>query len=59
MTGKENCYDDAMVETFFKTLKSEVVWRMVVDTPVDATKTIRGYIDQVLQSNTASLSSGF
>ena len=27
MSGKGNCYDNAMVETFFKTLKSERVWR--------------------------------
>ena len=26
MSGKGNCYDNAMVETFFKTLKSELVW---------------------------------
>ncbi len=25
MSGKGNCYDNAMVETFFKTLKSELV----------------------------------
>ena len=46
MSGKGNCYDNAMVETFFKTLKSEVVWRTVFDTRADATKTIGGYIDQ-------------
>jgi putative transposase len=27
MSGKGNCYDNAMVETFFKTLKSELIWR--------------------------------
>eukprot|EP01036_Dinobryon_divergens_P000595 gene595-769_t len=27
MSGKGNCYDNAMVETVFKTLKSELVWR--------------------------------
>ena len=25
MSGKGNCYDNSMVETFFKTLKSELV----------------------------------
>ena len=29
MSGKGNCFDNAMVETFFKTLKSELVWRTV------------------------------
>ena len=27
MSGKGNCYDNTMVETFFKTLKAELVWR--------------------------------
>ena len=27
MSGKGNCYDNAMVETVFKTIKSELVWR--------------------------------
>src|SRR3954452_17578961 len=32
ISGKGNCYDNAMVETFFKTLKSELVWRTVFHT---------------------------
>jgi putative transposase len=27
MSGKSNCYDDASVETFFKSLKAELIWR--------------------------------
>ncbi len=27
MSGKGNCYDNAAVETFFKTLKTELIWR--------------------------------
>ena len=27
MSGKGNCYDNAVVETFFKTLKAELIWR--------------------------------
>jgi transposase InsO family protein len=27
MSGKGNCYDNAAVETFFKSLKAELVWR--------------------------------
>ena len=27
MSGKGNCYDNAMVETVFKTIKSELIWR--------------------------------
>jgi putative transposase len=26
MSGKGNCYDNASVETFFKTLKAELIW---------------------------------
>ena len=27
MSGKGNCYDNAEVETFFKTIKAELIWR--------------------------------
>tara|TARA_X000000950_G_scaffold60182_1_gene73074 strand:- start:1312 stop:1800 length:489 start_codon:yes stop_codon:yes gene_type:complete len=27
MSGKSNCYDSAAVETFFKTIKAELIWR--------------------------------
>ncbi len=26
MSGKGNCYDNSMVETFFKTINSELIW---------------------------------
>ena len=29
MSGKGNCYDNAIVETFFKTIKAEMVWRRI------------------------------
>ena len=45
MSGKGNCYDNAMVETFFKTLKSELVWRTIFDTRQEADQTIGRYID--------------
>jgi putative transposase len=45
MSGKGNCYDNAMVETFFKTLKSELVWRTIFDTRLAATQAIGRYID--------------
>jgi putative transposase len=45
MSGKGNCYDNAMVETFFKTLKSELIWRTVFLTRQDATTAIARYID--------------
>jgi putative transposase len=45
MSGKGNCYDNAMVETFFKTLKSELVWRTIFCTRQKADQAIGRYID--------------
>ena len=45
MSGKGNCYDNAMVETVFKTIKSELIWRTVFQNRNDATKAIGEYID--------------
>jgi putative transposase len=45
MSGKGNCYDNSVVETFFKTLKSEMVWRTVFQTRAEAKGAISRYID--------------
>ena len=45
MSGKGNCYDNAMVETFFKTLKPELVWRTMFETHQDAEQSIGCSID--------------
>lgn len=45
MSGKGNCYDNAMVETFFKTLKSELVWRTTFYSRAEAGQAIARYID--------------
>ena len=45
MSGKGNCFDNAMVETFFKTLKVELVWRTVFQNRAEATAAIARYID--------------
>jgi putative transposase len=45
MSGKGNCYDNSMVETFFKTLKSELVWRTVFLTRAEASDALARYID--------------
>jgi len=45
MSATGNCYDNAMVETFFKTLKSELVWRTIFYTRQQATQAIGRYID--------------
>ena len=45
MSGKGNCYDNGMVETFFKTLKSELVWRTIFLTRSQAREAPARYID--------------
>ena len=45
MSGKGNCFDNAMVETFFKTLKAELVWRTVFRSRTEVTAAIGRYID--------------
>ncbi len=45
MWGKGNCFDNAVVETFFKSLKSELVWRTVFQTRAEAKAAIGRYID--------------
>jgi transposase InsO family protein len=45
MSGKGNCYDNAMVETVFKTLKSELIWRTAYETRWQANVAIGRYID--------------
>ena len=32
MSSKGNCYDNSMVETFFKSIKIELIWRNRWDT---------------------------
>ena len=45
MSGRGNCYDNAMVETVFKTLKSELVWRTSFASRAEAADEIGRYIE--------------
>ena len=45
MSGKGNCYDNAMVETVFKTIKSELLWRTSYQSRRQAEIAIGQYID--------------
>jgi len=45
MSGKGNCFDNAMVETVFKTIKSELVWRYSWQSRFEAECAIARYID--------------
>jgi putative transposase len=43
MSGKGNCYDNAAVETFFKTIKAELIWRRPWETRRQAETAIFQY----------------
>ena len=45
MSGNGNCFDTAMVETFFKTIRSELVWRTIFYTVPKPGQAIARYID--------------
>ena len=46
MSGKGVCYDNAHVETFFKSLKAEMAWRTKFETRAQADIAIRKYINE-------------
>ena len=45
MSGKWNCYDNAAVETFFKSIKAELIWRRPWETRRQAEMAIFEYIN--------------
>jgi transposase InsO family protein len=45
MSGKGNCFDNATVETVFKTIKSEMIWRTSFQTRSVAELALCRYID--------------
>ena len=45
MSGKGNCYDNSMVETFFKSIRAELIWRNRWDTRRQAEGAIFQYIN--------------
>jgi putative transposase len=45
MSGKGNCYDNAAVEAFFKTIKAELIWRRFWETRRQAETAIAQYIN--------------
>jgi transposase InsO family protein len=46
MSGKGNCYDNAAVETFFKSLKAELIWREQYETREQAQNALFRYINR-------------
>ena len=47
MSAKGNCYDNAFMESFFKTLKSEELYLTEYETREDVEKSIPRFIDDV------------
>lgn len=45
MSGKGNCYDNAAVETFFKTIKAELIWQRQWQTRQQLEVALGQYID--------------
>lgn len=45
MSGRGNCYDNAMVETVFKTIKAELIWQTSYQSRWDARQAIGRYIE--------------
>jgi len=45
MSGKGNCHDNAVVETFFKTLKAELIWRNTWQTRKQVQMALFNYIN--------------
>ena len=45
ISGKGNCFDNAIVEIFLKTLKSELIWRTAFSTREEAKAVIGRYIN--------------
>jgi transposase InsO family protein len=45
MSGKGNCYDNSIVENFFKSLKAELIWRQKWETRRQAEGAIIQYIN--------------
>jgi len=58
MSGKGNCYDNAVVETFFKTLKAELIWRNTWQTRKQVQMALFNYINGFIQNRDTPPSAG-
>ena len=59
MSGRGNCYDNAMVESVFKTIKPELIWRTAFATRDQASKAIGQYIEGFYNTRRRHSSFGF
>lgn len=51
MSGKGNCYDDAVAESFFKTIKSELIYQNLYQTRKQAYYSVFEYIEGFYNTN--------
>ena len=58
MSGRGNCYDNASVATFFKTIKAELIWRQNWPTRRQAEAAIFGYINRCLTGDASIAEKG-
>ena len=58
MSGKGNCYDNSAVESFFKSLKAELVWRREWHNRRDVEIALFEYINGLSQPAAQTLSLG-
>ncbi len=59
MSRKDNCWDNAPMESVFHTLKTERVHHRVYATRADARRDLFGYIERLLQSASSAFSLGY
>jgi transposase InsO family protein len=59
MSRKGNCYDNAITETFFKTLKTELIYHWVYETRKEAESEIFEYIELFYNRNRIHSSLGY
>jgi transposase InsO family protein len=45
MSGRGNCYDNSMVQTYFKTIKTELIWTIAWQFRQQAENAVARYID--------------
>ncbi|QIK52909.1 transposase [Dysgonomonas sp. HDW5B] len=51
MSAKGNCYDNAVAKSFFKTLKTELIYQNSYDSKIDAYKSVFKYIEAFYNTN--------
>lgn len=59
MSGKGNCYDNAAVKTFFKTIKAELIWHRSWETRRQADTALAIVLEPMAHNGSLQYSNGF